>query len=249
MRNRFLAGIAVLLAAQGLVGCNNPLAPAPAPAPSAASPAPGVPHIPATLVVFKDPLTGVSTSDVRDAENHVVQFTTAYELVWIDGTRLPGHDADGPGHALESGGPEPSCQCWLVVRFGEADGERRAYMTGDVVGHSNPGTIVHLESTGSALIVSWTNVFPPGTYTLSGVITEATATGLVPIEHADVSRLNEEQRGWDHASTDSKGVYQLHGLSDSHRRATFSKEGYQPLEQGDVPVRGDTRFDVQLLRR
>ncbi len=91
--------------------------------------------------------------------------------------------------------------------------------------------------------------FPPGTYTLSGVITEATATGLVPIENAEVWRLDEEQSGWDHSTTDTNGFYQLHGLSDGSRRATFSKDGYQKLDLGDVPVHGDTRFDAQLSRR
>jgi hypothetical protein len=136
----------------------------------------------------------------------------------------------------------------LVVRFGATNGERRAYLTGDV-GHSNPGTVVDLEITGSTLVVSWTDRFPPGTYTLSGVVSEATATGLVPIENAAVWRLNEEQGGWDHNTTDKSGFYQLHGLSDGSRQTAFFAEGYQTIELGDVPVHGDTRFDVQLLRR
>ena len=220
--------------------------------PSAPS-APSVPTVvspPAqnTLVVFTDPLTGLFTSDVRDAQDHVVQFTSANELIWIDGSHLPGHHVDGPGHRGQQGAPEASCQCWLEVRFGATAGERRAYMTADV-GHSNPGTLVDLAITGGALVVSWTDLFPPGTYTLSGVITEATATGLIPIENAEVWRVDEEQSGWDHTTTDKNGFYQLHGLSDGSRQATFSKEGYQTIDQGDVPVHGETRFDVQLLRR
>jgi carboxypeptidase family protein len=200
-------------------------------------------------VVFKDPLTGLSTSDVRDAQGHVVQFTTANELIWIDGTHLSGHQVDGPGHQLQGNvAPEASCQCWLVVRFGAADGERRAYVTADV-GHSNPGTVVDLEITGSALVVISTDLFPPGTYTLSGVVTEATATGLVPIDNAEVWRVDEEQGGWDHSTTDKNGFYQLHGLSNGSREAAFSKAGYERIDLLDVPVHGDTRFDVQLLRR
>src|SRR5262245_9844502 len=127
MTNRSLARIAVLVAANGLVGCSNPAAPAA----SAPSPRSGVsqPNSSA-LVVFKDPVTGLSTSDMRDARGHIVQFT-ANELIWIDGTHVSGHQASGPGYPLQSYGAEPSCQCWLVVRFGAADGERRAYMTGD----------------------------------------------------------------------------------------------------------------------
>jgi hypothetical protein len=241
-----LAGIAVLVAATGLVACGNPAAPAPA-TPSAP---PGV-SLPDTnaLVVFMDPLTGLSTSDVRDAHGHVVQFTTANELVWIDGSHLAGHQVDGPGHRLQGNvAPEASCQCWLVVRFGAADGERRAYMTADV-GHSNPGTVVDLEIAGSALVVSWTDLFPPGTSTLSGIVTEATPTGPVPIENAEVWRLDEEHSGWDHMTTDKNGFYQIHGLSDGNRQTSVLKEGYQTIDLGDVPVHGDTRFDVQLLRR
>jgi hypothetical protein len=244
MTNKSLVGFAVLIIANG-VGCSNPGALTPS-APSARSVV--SPPAPNALVVFTDSLTGLSTSDVRDADDHVVQFTTANELIWIDGTRLPGHQGDGPGHRTGYGPPETSCQCWLVVRFGAAAGERRAYLTGDL-GHSNPGTVVDLQINGSALVVSWTDLFPPGTYTLSGVITEATATGLVPIENAEVSRLNEEYGGWDHSTTDKNGFYKLHGLSDGSRQATFSKEGYETIELGDVPVHGDTRFDVQLRRR
>jgi hypothetical protein len=245
MTIRSLAAIGVLLVANGLAGCSNPRAAASPPsAPSAVSP----PNAGA-LVVFTDPVTGLSTSGVHDAQGHVVQFTTANELIWIDGTRLPGHQVDGPGHRMTGNvAPEASCQCWFVVRFGAINGERRAYLTADV-GHSNPGTVVDLEITGTALVVRWSGFFPPGTYTLAGVISEATATGLVPIENAEVWRLDEEQSGWDHSATDRNGFYQLHGLFDGSRQATFSKDGYQKLDLGDVPVHGDTRFDVQLLRR
>jgi Carboxypeptidase regulatory-like domain len=246
MTHKSLAGIAVLIVANGLVGCGNHAASAP----SALSPPSGVsqPNTP-VLVVFKDPLTGLSTSDVRDGQGHIVQFTTGNELIWIDGSHLSGHQVGGPGHPLPGNiAPEASCQCWLVVRFGAADGERRAYMTADV-GHYNPGTVVDLEITGTALAISWTDLFPPGTYTLSGYVTEATATGLVPIENAAVSRVDEEQGGWDYSTTDKNGFYQLHGLSDGSREATFSKEGYQQIHLADVPVHGDTRFDIQLLRR
>jgi hypothetical protein len=245
MTVRSFVATATLLVAIGLGGCSNRgAAPsAPSAAPAASQPNAGAP------VVFTDPVTGLSTSAVRDAQGHVVQFTTANELIWIDGTRLPGHQAEGPGHRVSGNvAPEASCQCWFVVRFGAADGERRAYLTADV-GHSNPGTVVDLEITGAALIVRWSDLFPPGTYTLSGVISEATATGLVPVENAEVWRLDEERSGWDHNTTDKNGIYRIHGLSDGGRRASFSKDGYQTLELDDVPVHGDTRFDIQLSRR
>jgi hypothetical protein len=66
----------------------------------------------------------LSTSDVRDGQGHIVQFTTADELIWLDGTHISGHQLDGPGHQLQGNvAPEASCQCCLVVRFGAADGE------------------------------------------------------------------------------------------------------------------------------
>src|SRR5262249_9404703 len=150
-------GMVLLLLIPGLVGCGRPESPSAPSAPSipfAPSPVqqPSVPNQP---VVFKDPLTGLSTSDVRDAQEHIVQFTTAHALVWTaDETPLSGHFVQGPGYQpVGNFAAEPSCQCWLVVRFGASNGERRAYLTGDY-GHENPGTVVALDVAGGALIVS-----------------------------------------------------------------------------------------------
>jgi hypothetical protein len=201
-------------------------------------------------IVFKDPLTGLSTSDVRDAQNDVVQFNTAGELVWTaDGTHLAGHYVQGPGYqsSLSIAG-ELSCACWLVVRFGASDGERRAYLTADY-GHFNPGTLVALDIAGGALTVTATDTFPPGTYSLTGVVTEATPTGSRPLENASVYRLNEERGGWDGAKTDQNGFYEIRGLVDGSRLTGFSKGGYQSFEQADFAIHGDTRFDVQLVPR
>jgi hypothetical protein len=238
-----LVGVCLLI--QGLAGCGrSDLRPTPS-APSAVQ----QPVNPNLLIVFKDPLTGLSTPDVRDAQDHIVQFTTAGELVWTaDGTHLPGHAAVGPGAAFANVAEEPSCQCWLVVHFGASNGERRAYLTADYI-HFNPRTVVALEIAGGALMVSRTDVFPPGTYTLSGVVTEATGTGLTPIENASVYRLNQEAGGWDEARTDGNGFYEIHGLTDGSRLTGFSKDGYQKVEQADLPIHGDMRFDVQLIRR
>ena len=199
------------------------------------------------LVVFKDPLTGVSTSDVRDGQDHVVQFTNANELIWIDGAHLPGHWVDGPGHRGQSAPGEASCQCWLVVRFGAGNGQRRAYLTADYI-HFNPGTLVALDVAGGALTVKRTDAFPPGTYTLSGIVTEATEAGLTPVENVSVYRLDEEESGWDNTTTDRNGFYQIHGLTDGSRTTGFSKDGFQKIEQ-PYPIHGDVRFDVQLIRR
>jgi hypothetical protein len=169
--------------------------------------------------------------------------------VWAaNGTRLSGHNAVGPEQPFNNAIEEKSCQCWLVVHFGASNGERRAYLTADY-GHFNPRTVVALELVGGALVVSRTDAFPPGTYTLSGTVTEATAAGLSPIENAAVYRLNQEQGGWDETTTDRNGFYQLHGLIDGSRVLGFEKAGYEKIEQASFPVHGDVRFDVQLVRR
>jgi len=237
--------VCVCLLIQGLVGCGRSDS---RPTPSGPSPV-QQPVNPNQLIAFIDPLTGLSTSDVRDAQDHIVRFTTAGELVWAaDGTHLPGHFVTGPGNQSFRNVPaESSCQCWLVVRFGASTGERRAYLTADYI-HFNPGTVVALAIAGDALIVTRTDVFPPGTYTLSGVVTEATETGLTPIENASVYRLDEEGSGWDQTTTDRNGFYQIHGLTDGSKLTGFSKDGYEKVEQA-FPIHGDMRFDVQLIRR
>ena len=231
-------GVVLFWLLQGLVGCSGSDIPSgPSPFEQRANP----------LIVFTDPRTGLPTSDVRDAQDHVVQFTAARELVWMaDGTRLAGHVAH-PSYLSSSDPGERSCQCWLVVRFGTSDGERRAYLTADY-GHFNPGTLVALEVVGGALIVSRTDMYPPGRYTLSGVVTEVTETGVTPIENASVTRLNEEGSGWDEATTDRNGFYEMRGLTDSSVATAFNKAGYHTVHQVD-PIHGDTRVDVQLIRR
>jgi hypothetical protein len=193
--------------------------------------------------MFTDPASGFSTSDLRDAHDRIVQFNTANELIWTaDGTRLPGYVVNGNGINAEA-----SCQCWLVVRFGTRDGERHGYLTADY-GHDNPGTMVDLAIAGGVLVVSPTDVFPPGTHTLSGVVTEVTQTGQVPLENASVWRLNEERSGWVGGRTDKDGFYEIHGLYDGSWEISVGKEGYETATSV-VSIRGNTRFDAQLVRR
>jgi hypothetical protein len=89
-------------------------------------------------------------------------------------------------------------------------------------------------------------LFQRGTYTVSGVVTEVTPTGQAPVEDVEV---------WESyyhavATTDAKGSYSftgpLGGVSDTFH---FAKEGYQAVTIGDVTIHGDTRLDVQLVRR
>jgi hypothetical protein len=226
---------AIVLVAWTLAGCGSGYSAPAAPSPGAQSPDP------ISLKVFSDARTGFSTSDVRDADEQVVQFNTVGELIWSDGTRLRGYWAQGNSI------PVAACACSLAVRFGTSGGERRAYLTADY-GHDNPGTLVDLQITGSVLVVKRTSVFAPGTYTLAGVITEATANGMTPVENAEVSRINEENTGWQLATTDKNGFYQLGGQYAGGGAVSVFKDGYEPVKS-DVTIDGDTRFDSQLVRR
>lgn len=236
-------GFLLLVLTAGLAGCEGARAPGPA-APSTVQPPipqPAPQPTPVVLRVFSEAATGFSTSDVRDAEEQVVQFNTAGELIWTaDDTHLPGYPVQGI-----SINAERVCACWFEVRFGTKDGERRAYLTADY-GHDNPGTVVDLEVAGGALVVSRTNVFPPGTFTMSGVVTEATPTGPAPLEDVDVWRAYET--GWQVGKTDKKGFYEIRGLYSGSRDVQAIKEGYE-TDTRVVSISGDTRVDIQLVRR
>jgi len=99
-------------------------------------------------------------------------------------------------------------------------------------------------------------------YTLSGVVFELTATGQTPIEGVDVycELCRAETHSW--ARTDSNGFYRFTGVwttSDVRTSLWFGKKGYAdppgtPPVFGEpgwrlVLVSGDTRFDVQLVRK
>ena len=43
------------------------------------------------------------------------------------------------------------------------------------------------------------------------------------------------------------GSYEIHGLANGSREVTVVKAGYETVKRA-VPVNGDTRFDVQLVR-
>ena len=243
-------GTLPLMLALGLAGCGgsgSSSAPSAIPQPTPQPP-------PVSLVVFSESTSGFSTTDLRDVQEQIVQFNTANELIWPpDGTRLPGFEVDKfhyPGTSfINIVGPSRTiCPqgCAFEVRFGTKDGERRAYLTMDYV-HDNPGTLVDVEVAGGALIVTKTNVFAPGTFMLSGVVTEVTKAGEVPVEGASVYRLVAS--GWRGATTDNNGTYKMLGMYDGANTVAASKDGYQNQEIRDVSIKGDTRFDIQLVRR
>ncbi len=161
-RNVFL----FLALAQGLVGCGGPGSlPAPSSlAPSAPSPVPQ--PIPISLVVFTDPASGLSTSDVRDVQDQIVQFNSAGELIWTaDGTRFPGYRAV-PNRASPNLIRGPRRDDYFQVHFGTKNGERRAYFGWDVDAchcEGSPITIVDVEVVAGQLVITATGVTVPGT--------------------------------------------------------------------------------------
>ena len=178
----------IVVIAQGLAGCERSYSPlfSPPTAPSFSLPATPTE---VTLVTFRDAASAFETSDLHDSEDEVMQLSTAGELVFpATNTRLPGFR---PFRSLEEGilGIVTICSqgCAFVVRFGIKDGERQAYLTVDY-GHENPGTLVDVEVANAALVVTQTDLYPPGSPTLTGVVTEVTSTGLMPVEGVLVYR-------------------------------------------------------------
>jgi hypothetical protein len=204
--------------------------------------------------VFREPATGFSTTDLRDAHDRIVQLAGNGDLIWTpDGTRLPGYEVTpdssywGPPTYFIGPRGGGTCRdfCVFSVRFGASNGERRAYLTIDY-GHDNPGTIVDVEVRDRALVVNQTALYPPGTPTLTGRVTEMTATGEVPVAGASVWR--SVPAGGQGVATDKDGNYKISGLIDGTDKVWASKEGYV-TQTKDVAMQGDARFDVQLTRR
>jgi hypothetical protein len=238
-------GPLLLVLAVGLAGCDG--ATSALPTRPSASPLPPQPAAP-TLVVFAEQGTGFSTTDVRDVHDQILQFNTANELIWTaDGTRLPGYRVDRccyPGVSFIVGRICP-VDCAFEVRFGTKDGERRAYLTVDY-GHDNPGTIADVEVADGALVVTRTGVFLPGSFTLSGFVTEATEAGIVPVEGVSVYR--SEVSGYRQGTTDRNGFYSILGMFNGAGSVTTIKEGFARTQHG-VLIDGDTKFDIQLVRQ
>ena len=242
MAIRALAGTAVLLLAQALVGCDGST-PSPVAPSAAAQPEP-------RLASVTESSSGFTTTDLRDADDQIVRFTVNGQLIWAaDGTRLSGfYVTTVPGtHGVVTYITGQICDesCVFEVRFGTSGGERRAYLTVDY-GHDNPGTLVDVAVIDGRLRVSPTEKFAPGSYTLSGAVTEVVNGRVVPLAGLEVYR--GVTGGWQVARTDNRGVYILRGMYTSSDDVGVTADGYQPFQQA-VPITGDTRFDVRLVRR
>ena len=82
------------------------------------------------------------------------------------------------------------------------------------------------------------------TYDLTGVVFEVTPTGMMPIQNVQVEEYNRHQTG----TTDANGFYRISGVSVGRVGVGFEKEGYQS-SRSIVNVSGDTRFDIEAIRR
>lgn len=212
---------------------------------SSGSPLPTSPTSPVMpdFLSFSEKGTGFTTTDLHDVDEQIVRLGRNGELVWVaDGVRLPGYVVR---NALTIEGKICSQGCSFVVRFGSLNGERRAYLTVDY-GHDNPGTLVDVAVTDGTLMVTQTNVFPPGSPTLSGVVTEMTNAGPVAVANANVFR--GEETGWRTATTDAAGFFEIRGAIDGPERVVVRKDGYVE-ESPTITIKGDTRIEVQLRRR
>ena len=101
------------------------------------------------------------------------------------------------------------------------------------------------------------------TYALSGVISEITATGLVPIEGVTVEFLSwvgDDNYAYGETPTDAQGRYRLPGFwsgSDVYTEIWLTKAGYRIDPQMNpscdrcfrtLTITGDTVLDIQLER-
>ena len=217
--------------------------PVPSPLPS--------PLNPSALVVFREP-NGFYTTDLYDAHERIVQLTNDGDLIVTpDGTHFPGYEVSPdssywgpPTYFIGLRTHVCGDFCVFSVRFGTQSGQRRAYVTIDY-GHSNPGTLVDVVAASGRLMVTQTSLFPPGTPTLSGTVTELTSSGVSSVAGALVSR--GVSAGWQNGVTDQDGFYRISGLVEGTDDVVVMKEGYQQ-ESRKVTINGDMRLEIQLLR-
>jgi hypothetical protein len=101
---------------------------------------------------------------------------------------------------------------------------------------------------------------PLPTYTLTGIVFEVTATGRVPVDGVEVYCDScGSPTGHTFASTDAQGSYSFGWAHNGVHPLLVRKAGYDVKDPaGTFPdgtgvrnaiVNGDTRFDIELLRR
>lgn len=98
-------------------------------------------------------------------------------------------------------------------------------------------------------LVSRREPLPPSV--LWGVVYEKTASGQVPIAAVHVEDSNTHIS----SKTDAEGRYRLEfsgierSLFDGFASLYVAKEGYQTISQWETAVTGDTRLDIEIVRR
>jgi IPT/TIG domain len=200
----------------------------------------GFTYAPPVYQQFNDSRSGTNTPDVRDADDQIVRFTVDGFLVWAaDETPLHGYRVRNNRYI-----DADFCRCTIEVRFGTRNSERQAFLTADY-GHDNPETILNVELTGGVLTAERSTVYVPGTFLLTGVITEMTDAGPTPVE--GVAVVVSTDTGWRSSLSDRNGSYQMAGLENT-REVVVIDDRYQRVS-AMVAINADTRFDIRVVRR
>ena len=102
-------------------------------------------------------------------------------------------------------------------------------------------------------------LMPKPTFVLAGVVFEVTSGGSVPVEGASVYCDSCGDGGHSWLKTDGQGRYAFPAVYNGTTPIIITKAGYsvvapsRTLQDGsgmkDVLVNGDTRFDIELVRR
>jgi hypothetical protein len=150
------------------------------------------------------------------------------------------HEATGRSAATDGGG-----------RYTLADlPGRMATITVMKDGYENATGSVDLFTSTSLDVLMIRRRAPLPNPALSGIVYESSGSGQVPLAGVVV------ENGYTHGSsiTDANGRYRLEissgelGMTDGFAQIMASKEGYAPFLR-EVVVEGETRLDIELVRR
>jgi hypothetical protein len=136
----------------------------------------GVTTEPPTLILFTDSATVFSTTDVHDAQDRIVRFNSAGELIWAaDDTRytsgrvIVGSWVEPLSTFLVNGNYVGRSACLtsttctpLVVRFGSINGERRAYLTLNPSWFHAGSMMTNIEVADGSVVITATSMPVPG---------------------------------------------------------------------------------------
>ena len=136
--------------------------------------------------------------------------------------------------------PWPSCPS-------SSSGDARSRSGVDRIDHTcRTRTLVDMEVSGGALVVTQTEVYPPGSPTLSGVVTEMTSAAPVAVSGTHVGRVEETGGGAPRPTAPGSTRYQ------GCMTAGGSRGGQGGLRGGTPPgvfCQRRYAFDMQLRRR